>query len=250
VIVEAGQRALDLSANIRSWNTKSSSTDLVTNADLEVECLIVQRILATSPDDSIEAEEGSGRTGTSNVRWWVDPIDGTTEFFYGRPLWSVSIAVEVDGAVVAGAVYAPLLGQLFTASLGGGAKCNGEPISIGRVKDLEFALIGTGFSYNADIRRRQAETLCEVAPKVRDFRRSGSAALELCMVAAGKSDGFFEDGLTKWDTAAGFLIVEEAGGVAGVLDIERGVSCAANPALFTSLTRLLRAQTAQRDVHR
>jgi myo-inositol-1(or 4)-monophosphatase len=239
LIVDAGDRAFDLSANIQSWCTKSSSTDLVTSVDHDVERLIVQRILKNSPDDSIEAEEGNGCVGSSNVRWWVDPIDGTTEFLYGRPLWSVSIGVEVDAVMVAGAVYAPVLGQLFTACLGGGARCNGVSITVGNTEALELALVGTGFSYDAAIRARQAATLCGVLPNIRDIRRSGSAALELCMVASGKSDAFFEDGLTKWDTAAGFLIVQEAGGVAGVLNTQRGVSCAANRSLFPALTRLL-----------
>jgi myo-inositol-1(or 4)-monophosphatase len=221
-------------------DTKSSSTDLVTDLDRAAEALIVGRLLEVRPDDGIEGEEGGGRTGTSGVRWVIDPLDGTTNFVYDYPASAVSIAAEADGEVVAGVVVDLHLGDRFTAVRGGGAHRDGAPIRASVVDDLAVALLATGFSYDRDARRRQADVLPHVLPAVRDLRRSGSAALDLCAVACGRVDGFWERGLAPWDRAAGALIAAEAGAVVTDLDgPDPRTIVAAPPALHATLVALL-----------
>jgi myo-inositol-1(or 4)-monophosphatase len=239
----AGELALRLGVEALNVATKSSPTDLVTNADIEVEEYVVKAIAALershAGSDSIEAEEGNGSEGSSPFRWFVDPIDGTTDFVYGRPLWSVSLAVAKDGVVIAGAVYAPALGAMYAAGRSLGATLNAQPIGVGLTSKLSLALVGTGFSYSAATRARQGEVLRHVLPRVRDIRRSGSAALEMCFVADGKSDAFYEAGLGNIDTAAAALIVEEAGGTSGVLALESGIRFACSPQLVEPFRLLL-----------
>ncbi|HJP25510.1 MAG TPA: inositol monophosphatase family protein, partial [Acidimicrobiales bacterium] len=160
---QAGQ--VDVSA------TKSTSTDLVTEVDRWSEAQIVSRILDDRPDDSILGEEGTGVTGNSGVRWVIDPIDGTTDFVYGHPGFSISIGVEVDENPVAGVIVDPLLGDEFCAAVGHGTTRNGESVQVSNVDELPRALVATGFSYDAERRRRQAQVLVEVLPRVRDIRR-------------------------------------------------------------------------------
>ncbi len=199
---------------------KSSPTDLVTDADLWAERHIVDLINRARPDDTIQSEEGTTVTGDSGVRWVVDPIDGTTNFVYGHPGFSVSIGAEVEGRPVAGVVADPLSGDEFAAAEGSGATRNGAPISVAATSDLSVALVATGFGYRPDQRFRQAECLVGLLPRVRDIRRMGGAALDLASVACGRVDAYFEQGLSAWDVCAGTVIVREAGGHVCDLDGE------------------------------
>lgn len=223
-------------------DTKSTGTDMVTEMDRASEALILERILAARPDDGVLGEEGTDRPGTSGVRWVVDPIDGTTNYLYGHAGFSVSIAAEVDGRAIIGVVHDPLHGEVFTAVRGAGAFRNGRPISASTETDLGRALVATGFSYEPDRRRRQAAVLGLVAPQIRDIRRMGAASVDLCSVACGRVDAYYERGLQPWDHAAGALIATEAGAIVGDLDggSARFEFClAAPPALFGPLRDLL-----------
>jgi myo-inositol-1(or 4)-monophosphatase len=234
---------------------KSSPTDVVTQLDRAAERLIRDRLLAARPGDAILGEEG-GETGHGSVRWIVDPLDGTVNYVYGLPDWAVSVAAEVEGEVVAGAVCVPLRDSMFTATLGGGAflesarqerrprqlACNvGVP--------LAGALVATGFGYAAARRAAQGKVAAAVLPQVRDIRRTGSAANDLCSVAAGRVDAYYEQGVHEWDVAAGGLIAREAGAVLGGLNglpPGEAMTIAANPALFGPLHDLLAALDAGR----
>ncbi len=229
---------------VAGLGTKSSATDLVSDADRDAQALIVDRIAQQRPDDGIVGEEGGDRPSRSGLTWVVDPLDGTVNFLFGIPVWCVSVAVVDEQGTLCAVVYDPNLGETFTASRGGGATCNEERIYVGSCTELSQALVGTGFSYDAGVRARQAEVLTHVLPRVRDIRRAGSAALDLCSVAAGRLDGFYEADVKRWDRAAGELIVREAGGTVSTLDIHRsshGVRgvLAANDALHGALSRLL-----------
>jgi len=191
--------------------TKSSATDMVSEMDRAAEALIVTSLLAERPDDGILGEEGSAVAGTSGLRWVVDPLDGTTNYLFGLPGWGVSIAAEGPDGVVAGAVLDAVHGELFTALRGGGAWLNGRPIACSRQTDLRLALLATGFGYAAERRRHQAAVLVELLPQVRDIRRFGAAAVDLCSVACGRVDAYYEKGLAWWDLAAGALVAAEAG---------------------------------------
>lgn len=197
--------------------TKTTRTDLVSDADRASEKLILEVLAASRPDDSVLAEEGSDRTGPSRVRWVIDPLDGTVNYVYGIPVFAVSIAAEIDGVVVAGVVHDPCRGETFTGLLGSGAWLNGQPLMVNSPPDLSMSLVGTGFSYNASVRRVQGAAMSEILGRVRDIRRAGSAALDLCAVAAGRLDAYFERGTHHWDRAAGALIAREAGAVVGDL---------------------------------
>jgi myo-inositol-1(or 4)-monophosphatase len=223
-------------------HTKSTLTDLVTEYDRRSEQLIVERLLAVRPDDGILGEEGADRLGRSGVRWIIDPLDGTTNYLYGFPAFAVSIAAECDGTVVAGVVHDAARDECFTAALGGGALLDGQPIDCNVDPDLATALVGTGFSYDPGERRRQAEVVTQILPVVRDLRRAGAAAIDLCAVAAGRLDAFYERGLKIWDYAAGALIATEAGAWVGDLDggpPSSTFTLAAGPPLFESLRLLL-----------
>lgn len=217
IAADAAALVAERRATIGSIDTKSSSTDVVTDVDRAAEELIVERILAARPDDGIVGEEGTGVVGTSGIEWVVDPIDGTTSFVYGYPGYSVSIAAARHtggtglGEILAGAVADPVHDHLYAAGLGMGATRNGESLSATDQTNLAASLIATGFSYDAERRGAQAEVLTHLLPEVRDIRRSGSAAMDLCFVAAGHVDAYFEVGLNAWDLAAGLLIATEAG---------------------------------------
>jgi myo-inositol-1(or 4)-monophosphatase len=240
----AGSLLLDGAPRRRTdVGTKTSPTDMVTEMDRASEALVVEGLLRARPDDGVLGEEGSARTGTSGVRWVVDPLDGTTNYLYGFPAWAVSVAAEVQGRVVAAAVADPSHSEVFAATRGGGATCNGRPVVPGQAPSLATALVGTGFSYEADRRARQAAVLHEVLPRVRDVRRAGAAALDLCWVAAGRLDAFYERGLQPWDLAAGALVATEAGARTGDLDggpPSTGFALAAAAELFDPLCELLR----------
>lgn len=223
-------------------STKSTPTDMVTDKDRASEALIVAGIRRARPGDGIVGEEGTHDPATSSVRWFIDPIDGTTNFLYGHPGYSVSIAAEVDGKRAIGVVHDPLHRDVFQARRGYGATRNGDPIAVSSETDLGAALVGTGFSYDPERRRRQARVLVDVIPHVRDIRRMGSAAVDLCSVACGRLDAYYERGLGPWDLAAGALIAEEAGATLGDLrgGPPSGEFVLASPnALFEPLRALL-----------
>lgn len=215
----AGELVMQRSAGVRTGTieTKSSSTDLVTEVDRASERLIVDLLLGERPDDAILGEEDGTRAGTSGVRWLIDPIDGTTNFVYGHTGFAVSIAAEVDGRVEVGVVFDPVANELFSAVRTEGAHRNGVAIQVNENVELAHALVSTGFSPHADRRREQAQILVDVLPAVRDIRRMGGAAIDLCSVACGRVDAFYHEGLGEWDYGAGALIAEEAGARVGDL---------------------------------
>ena len=246
VAVDAARRAGDLLvdalAGPRVVDRKSTSTDLVTEMDRAAEQLIVESILDQRPDDGILAEEGSDRTGSSGVRWIIDPVDGTTNYVYGHPGWGVSIGAELEGQPALGVVADPAHGDLYTAVTGGGAFCNERSITVSDCTELGQALAATGFGYAPERRRAQARTLLDILPEVRDIRRVGAAAVDLCAVARGRVDVYFEAGLSAWDLAAGAVIATEAGATVLSLDGDRprpGSVMAAPPALVEPLLELL-----------
>jgi myo-inositol-1(or 4)-monophosphatase len=241
-------------------DTKSSPTDVVTKMDRRSEALITGRIRAVRPGDTVLGEEG-GQTageaipaGPSRVRWVVDPLDGTVNYLYGLPDWAVSIAAEVDGTVVAGVVEVPRFGETFTAVAGQGAWLhrNGAARALRCTSGVTLgqALIGTGFGYASGRRQVQGEVIAAILPYVRDIRRGGSAAVDLCSVAAGRMDAFFERGLNYWDYAAGGLIAREAGakvgGLAGRAE-STSMAVAAGPELFQQLDTFLTRLNPERD---
>jgi len=301
---EAGELLASREGRVLVAATKSSPTDVVTEMDRRAEDLIRERILAARPGDAILGEEGGqiGDTASGGgVRWVIDPLDGTVNYLYGLHDWAVSIAAEaewvqggVEGGevgrrIVAGAVFVPMRGELFTAVRGGGAwlvasRWKGEDIgpAVSRGGDppyppgqarwkgedigpagttrvrlrcrpgvpLEAALVGTGFGYLAARRKVQGEVVAALLPRVRDIRRGGSASVDLCSLAAGRLDGYYERGLNYWDYAAGALIAVEAGAVVG--DSRGGppstsMTVAAGPGLFGPLTLALSGLDAERD---
>ncbi len=223
----------------------------MSDADRAAETAIVAGLRAARPDDLIVAEEGStGGDGSSGVRWFVDPLDGTANFLYGVPHWSVVIACADQAGTLAGVIFDPLKGELFRAARGGGAWLGGprggsqRRLRVNEVTDLGLALAATGFSYLASERARQASILATVTPRVRDLRRLGSAALDLAWVAAGRYDCYFESVTKPWDWVAGALLVTEAGGRVSELASATGGEpriVASGVALHEPLLALLRA---------
>ena len=247
-------------------DTKSSPTDVVTEMDRRSEALITEWIRAVRPGDTVLGEEGGQTLGgpgvtdagdQARVRWVVDPLDGTVNYLYGLPDWAVSIAAEVDGTILAGVVEVPRFGERFTAVAGRGAwlhrdgsaialRCN-TGVALGQ------ALVGTGFGYDAGRRGVQGEVVAALLPHVRDIRRGGSAAVDLCSVAAGRMDAFFERGLNYWDYAAGGLIAREAGALVGGLSgrpESTAMTVAAGPDLFRHLDTFLTRLDPERDMPR
>ncbi len=245
---EAAELLQSRHGHVRVVQTKSSPTDVVTEMDRAAEELIRQRILAARPDDAILGEEG-GQVGVgSPVRWIVDPLDGTVNYLYGLPDWAVSIAAEVRGTVVTGVVCAPLQSSIYTATIGAGAWLQSAwqpaPVRLNCNADVDLAdaLVATGFSYTAEQRTGQGAVVAEVLPRVRDIRRAGAAAIDLCSLAAGRVDAYYESGVHAWDIAAGGLIAREAGAQVGGLHgntASAAMTIAASPALFRQLHDLL-----------
>ena len=208
---------------------------MVSAADRDAEALIQAGLRDARPQDGLLAEEGGSEVAASGRRWIVDPLDGTTNFLYGFPQWGVSIALE--GSL--GVIFDPVRDELFAAVRGSGATLNGEPVRMAAPPDLSTALIATGFGYDAERRDKQGAVLGRVLPRIRDVRRAGAAALDLCWLAAGRLDGYYERGLQAWDWAAARIIVEEAGGAVADLWPEPHGLAAAHPALLPDLLDLL-----------
>lgn len=223
--------------------TKSSPTDLVSQVDRAAERLIVDRLRNERPDDAVLGEEGASHDGTSGVRWVVDPLDGTTNYVYGYPAYSVSIAVEIDGQARVGVVLDSSSGRLYRAVSGAGAVCDDRPLQARLPHGLATALVATGFSYESAQRAFEGSVLAALLARIRDIRRSGSAALDLCRLAAGEVDAYWELDLSPWDFAAGVLIAREAGAEVVLAPAGRGADRAvvgAHPSLMPAFLELLR----------
>lgn len=235
---------------LTSISTKSSDTDVVTEFDRASEQMIVEGVRAARPDDAVVGEEGTDAAGASGIRWLIDPIDGTTNYQYNLPGYAVSIAALRDDRQLAGVVYIPGSRELFTATAGGGALLNGSPIHCGALSSLQHALVATGFSYQTERRREQAQRVAGVIPRIRDIRRFGAAATDLCYLAAGRLDAYYEQWLGPWDWAAGELIARESGCRTGRFDggpIDSTGVLAANPFLFEQMVELLAVTEPGRD---
>jgi myo-inositol-1(or 4)-monophosphatase len=227
--------------------TKSTLTDMVTEFDEASERLIVEGIRTVRPHDAILGEEGTDSPGTSGIRWLIDPIDGTTNYLYGLPGYAVSIgAADAVGALV-GVVHLPATDETFVGVRGRGATCNGEPIGCSTTDRLDQALVATGFSYVPERRTAQARRVTAIIAHVRDIRRLGAAAADLCYVAAGRFDAYYEEYLNPWDLAAGELIAREAGCRTGDFSggpVRHEQVLVTTPHLFDDLVSLIAAVDA------
>ena len=238
-----GERPADLVVE-----SKSSQTDAVSQMDRGAELRIIETITEAFPDDAILGEEGGGRTGTSGVRWVIDPLDGTVNYLSRLPNWAVSIGVEVGGVVEVGVVSAPALGEAYLGIRGAGAwrivGTEAEPIAASRASTLGLALVATGYSYDAQRRAQQARQAARLIGSIRDLRRLGAASVDLCWTACGRLDGYYESGLHPWDIAAGALIAREAGCVVRSVEGEdeyRGTLLAAAPGVASALRAAIAA---------
>jgi myo-inositol-1(or 4)-monophosphatase len=219
---------------------KSTAIDIATQMDKKAETFIVQSLLAARPDDGIIGEEGAAVESKSGITWVIDPLDGTVNYFYGLPGWNVSIAAkDADGSVV-GVVVAPTINSTWWASRGGGAFFNGSKIKTNEPVEFNRAFIGTGFQYDVAHRGRQIENVGRMLPLIRDIRRNGAAAVDICSVAMGSLDAYFEDGLKEWDWAAASLVATEAGARFGLYgQAPYMTTLAAGPTLFAELEGFL-----------
>jgi myo-inositol-1(or 4)-monophosphatase len=223
-------------------DTKSTSTDMVTEMDRASEALLVRRLRQLRPDDGIVGEEGAAHPGTTGVVWVVDPLDGTTNYLYRYPGWNVSVGAALDGVPVAGAVVVPSQRDVFAAATGHGATRNGRLLRLGPAAPVSHALVGTGFGYEPARRQAQSEALGRLIARIRDVRRGGAAAADLCSVACGRLDAYYEAGLAEWDRAAATVIAREAGARVEVrTDTALGPDCtiAAHPDRYDELVDLL-----------
>ena len=225
-----------------TFTEKSSVIDFATQMDQQAEELIVKQILTSRPDDGIIAEEGAARTSKSGITWVIDPLDGTVNYLYGLPGWNVSIAAKDNEGVLVGVVYAPSINGFWSAVRGGDATYNGDKIKCNNPVSLDKALLSTGFAYDLDLRIKQGVVISKLLPRIRDLRRNGAAAVDLCYVAMGALDGYFEASLNEWDHAAGGLIATQAGAIisgrAGGPASKDLVVCA-GPALHAQLLPLI-----------
>lgn len=257
---EAGELLLGGRPAVRATTldvgTKSSPTDVVTAMDRAAEDLLVDRLLGARPDDGLLGEEGSAREGTSGLRWVIDPLDGTVNYLYGLPQWGVAVLAEhtATGTPLVGVVVVPVLGETYVAVAGRGATrldAHGEQVMrVSTCDDLAMALIGTGFGYRAERRAAQARVVAAMLPRVRDIRRGGAAAVDLCHVASGSLDGYYERGLQPWDLGAGGLVALEAGALlagAGGGPPGEDLVVAAGPGIFGALRDAVLALRADTD---
>lgn len=248
-MVRAGRRE-----GVTVADTKSSASDVVTLMDRRSEALLVDRILTARPDDGILGEEGSSHVGETGIRWVLDPIDGTVNYLYDLPSWAVSVAAEIDGITVVGVVAAPALGETYVAVQGRGARLHDaygvHPLRVNDPVELPAALVATGFGYTVERRTGQARVVEQVLPRVRDIRRGGACSVDLCSLAAGRVDAYYERGPHAWDLAAGGLVAREAGArIEGLRGAPAGEAMilAAGPHLFRPLHDLLAELDADSD---
>ena len=239
-----GRRSGSLDAD-----TKSSPTDIVTRYDRECERIIVEGLRDARPGDGLVGEEGTSLQGTTGIEWHIDPIDGTSNYFFDLPTWACSIGARDSHGPVAGAVYLPVLDEMFTASRGGGAFLNGTPIAPRDVTEVSQALLATGFGYDPEARAAHGRIVASMVGKVRDIRRLGAASIDMCFVACGRLDAYCEGGLNSWDVTAAQLILTEAG--CTVSDLNGGPASnteviAAPPAIHAGIVDLYRSAKAAR----
>jgi myo-inositol-1(or 4)-monophosphatase len=239
---EAGRLLLERVGMPLETREKSSRGDLVTASDRASEALIVERLRAAFPTSSILGEENGSYAGSGDERWIVDPLDGTTNYAHGYPMYCVSIAYERAGELAAAAIYAPALDEMFAAALGRGATCNGRAIAVSAVPDVEDAMVCTGF--NPARYERNGANFARLSQLAQAVRRDGSAALDLAYVAAGRFDAFWEFDLKPWDIAAGALLVREAGGTVtaidgGPLSLDDGSTLASNGRFHRTMSGVL-----------
>ena len=255
IAIGAGKLLLERPDDLQV-QTKSTATDVVTLMDQRAEALIVSEINKHRPNDAILGEEGANQSGSSGLQWVIDPIDGTVNYLHQLPHWCVSIGLveESTGQGMAGVVYVPVLDQMYLSSRGLGAwvieRGDSRELKVSDCSELSQALIGTGFGYSSTRRASQARVLQEVLPKVADIRRLGSCAVDLCLVAEGVLDGYYERGVNAWDHAAGELIAREAGAISsGLFSNPIGVDMivVANPVIHRELVAILEANQADRD---
>jgi myo-inositol-1(or 4)-monophosphatase len=234
------RRAMD--AGTLKVETKSTTTDLVTEIDRAAEHELVEAIRAARPNDEIIGEEGTNISGSSGVRWVLDPLDGTTNFVHRYPAHSVAIGVEVGRRRTIGVVHDTFSNRVYAGIVGEGATCDDAPIAVGNESNLKQALIGTGFLPDVNVRSKQADLLRKILPRVRDIRRSGCPSLDICNVASGRLDGYYECGLGPWDIMAGAAIAEAAGATIRLLnsrDLPGPFLVVANAGLISELVALL-----------
>lgn len=250
----AGDMLVNERAGDLEIDSKGAPTDVVTVMDRRSEELLADHLLSGRESDGILGEEGASVDGTSGVRWIVDPIDGTVNYMYRLPEWAVSIAAELDGEVVAGVVHAQALGETFVAGKGKGAALHKQGVQrklvVNQAPSMDRALVATGFGYDVGRRKKQASVVAEVIPQVRDIRRAGAASVDICSLAAGRVDAYYERGLKPWDHAAAGLIAQEAGATIGGLDGQpagEDFYLAAPEPLFSDLSELLARLDAASD---
>jgi myo-inositol-1(or 4)-monophosphatase len=246
----AGALAIEMRVGVETLATKSSPTDVVTKADQAVERLLTDGIRAARPDDGLLGEEGASDPGTSGLRWVVDPIDGTVNYLYGIPQWAVSLGIEDSDGTVVGVVFDPSKDELWQAVRGQGSTLNGARLRCSEATSLGQALVATGFGYDERRRAAQARILPALLPAVRDIRRLGAGALDLCAVGAGRVDAYYEQGLSPWDLSAGRLVATEAGArVEGLQGkpASYDLVLAAAPGVFDAMHDLLVAGDADAD---
>lgn len=223
-----------------SIKTKTAARDIVTQMDVKAEKFIVESILAARPHDGIIGEEGADRPSESGITWVIDPLDGTVNYFYDLPGWNVSIAAKDSDGVLVGVVTAPTINRTWWASRAGGAFCNGAPISVNEPVNIEEAMLVTGFQYIVEARPPMIAKTAEFLMIGRDIRRSGAAAVDICHVAMGVADAYYEEGLHEWDHAAAGLVLREAGGRFGLYGTEpHELTLAAGPTLYAQFERFL-----------
>lgn len=220
--------------------TKANARDIVTQMDVKAEKFIVDSILSARPDDGIIGEEGADRPSKSGITWVIDPLDGTVNYFYNLPGWNVSIAAKDKDGFLVGVVTAPTINRTWWATRGGGAFCNGKAISCNEPIALEEALIASGFQYDVNVRPPMIEKMSEFLMIGRDLRRNGAAAIDICHVAMGAVDAYYEEGLNEWDYAAAGLIAQEAGARVGFYrEKPHMLTVAAGPSLYGEVERFL-----------
>lgn len=241
-VFEAGEEQMKRFNQPMNLHYKSAEIDLVTEVDVWTENFLVNKIKSTYPGHRILTEESGIHKGTDSYEWVIDPIDGTTNFAHGFPLFAISIAVKYNEETVLGVVYIPKLGELYEGMKGYGAKLNGEPICVSKIKRLPLAIVATGFPYDrASCLQNNVDNFVNVVTKVAGIRRTGTAAMDLCQVAAGRFDGYWELKLKPWDIEAGLLIVKEAGGLIKREDSEKGsFVLVGNEAIYDALDQLVK----------
>lgn len=222
---------------------KSGVLDFATQMDHESESFIVKSILEARPNDGILGEEGANRSGTSGYTWVIDPIDGTVNYLYAFPGWCISIAVKDEDGGLVGVVHSPTIDMTWTAVRGGGSFCNGVPLQCNEPVPLNRALVATGFAYDLERRKGQADFIKSLLPKIRDVRRMGACAVDICLIASGGLDAHFEAGVNEWDFAAAALVAQEAGAkftaVKGIWNGEKYFVLSAGPSLYAALAKEL-----------